>query len=405
MSTSQPAAATSDDYAWADYMIYMEAGADIVGPPAPPAPAKAVTTPKILMGLTGSTLVAILAMALSEARVWPFTDANGLHPFDSAGLAILIGLVLGNTLQLPSHLQPGIKFAVKKLLPLGIILMGARLNMTDLLRVGVPGLLLSVVEIVFAIGILLVLGRSFKLGRKIAMLLGVGTGICGGSAILAAAPVIEAEEEDVIFSVTVVSLLGTVAMFFYPIIGHLLHMPHRQFGLWAGLTLHQTPQVVAAGFTYGNDAGEIATIVKLARVCLLAPAIFIVGYLHARSKAEISYMGAAEKKKKINYRSLVPTFVLGLFIFVILRTAGLLPNMTFHFPEYSRFGMSDYSVNMVDSLKGASNFCIVISMAAAGLETKFSVLKKIGHAPLIAATTGFLIVSAIILGIVHILPV
>lgn len=405
MTTHRPSTAGTDNYAWADYMIYMEAGADIVAPPAPPAPAKAVTTPKILMGLTGSTVVAILAMALSEAQVWPFTLSSGQHPIDSAGLAILIGLVLGNTLQLPSHLQPGIKFAVKKLLPLGIVLMGARLNMTDLMRVGVTGILLSVVEILMAVWVILLLGRSFKLGRKIAMLLGVGTGICGGSAILAAAPVIEADEEDVVFSVTVVSLLGTIAMFFYPIIGHLFHMPQRQFGLWAGLTLHQTPQVVAAGFTYGNEAGEIATIVKLARVCLLAPAIFIIGYLHARSKVSGSYMDAAAKKRKINYRGLVPTFVFGLFIFVVLRTGGLLPDMTFHFPQYSKFGKSEYSVSLVNFLKDASNFFIVISMAAAGLETKFAILKKIGHSPLIAATLGFLVVAAFILALVHMLPV
>src|SRR5438067_1114737 len=146
-SPTSSAADASDQYAWADYMIYMEAGADIVSPPAPPAPAKAVTAPKIAAGVIGSTVVAILAMALSEAQVWPFTLGNGRHPIDAAGLAILIGLILGNTLSLPAHLAPGIKFSVKKLLPAGIILMGAKLDMHQLVKVGATGVLLSMLEI------------------------------------------------------------------------------------------------------------------------------------------------------------------------------------------------------------------------------------------------------------------
>jgi uncharacterized integral membrane protein (TIGR00698 family) len=343
-------------------------------------------------------------MVASDLPIWPFTLSNGKHPFDSAGIAILLGLVLGNTLAIPTYFQPGIKFSVKKILPLGIVLLGARLNMADLMHVGFTGILLSILEIVLAFTVLRLLGRSMKLGSGITTLLGVGTGICGGSAILAAAPVIEAEEEDVVFSVAVVSLLGTAAMFLFPLIGHLLGMPQRSFGLWCGLTLHQTPQVVAAGFTYGHSAGEIATIAKLARVCLLAPAIFIMGFTYSRSKNRLSEANGS-KRKKINYRSLVPTFIIGLFVLVALRTMGLLPDVTLHLGSDSVFGSITRNASITRLCADLSTFFIVISMAAAGLETRISVLRKIGHAPLVAASVGFVIIASIILALVYAVPV
>jgi uncharacterized integral membrane protein (TIGR00698 family) len=299
-------------------------------------------------------------------------------------------------------MQPGIKFAVKKVLPIGIILLGARLNMPDLLRVGGTGVVLSMVEIALAMSVLMLLGRRFKLGRKLGTLLGVGTAICGGSAILAAAPVIEAEEEDVVFSVAVVSLLGTIAMFLYPLFGHLLHMSNKGFGMWSGLTLYQTPQVVAAGFSYSKESGEIATIVKLARVCLLAPVVFGLGLYYARAKEMSSGPQMHGKKKKINYLSLVPMFVVGLFGLVALRTLGFLPDVTFHIKQ-GPLGAVDRHLNLAGFCGDLSTLCVVVSMAGAGLETKFSVFKKIGSAPLIAAALGFAVVTCVVLAVVRVL--
>lgn len=393
-----------DAHSWAEYMIYMEAG-DIVNVPAPTV----VKKPGIGLGLLASVVVALGAMWLAEAPFWPFTMKNGSHPIDAAGVAILVGMLVGNFLPIPSYLQPGIKFAVKKVLPIGIILLGARLNMADLVRVGSAGILLSIMEILIAIYVLILLGRRFKLGKKMATLLGVGTAICGGSAILATAPAIEAEEEDVVFSVAVVSLLGTIAMFLYPIVGHLLHMSDRSYGMWSGLTLYQTPQVVAAGFTYSQSAGEIATIVKLARVCLLAPAVFALGLYYAKHKPAVplGYIHHAnqKKKKKIDYKSLLPTFVIGLFALVMLRTLGLLPEITIHMAKGSVFGAGDRQLNVASFLLDISTLCVVISMAGAGLETKFDVFKKIGAAPLIAASIGFILVTVLFLVLLRLVTV
>jgi uncharacterized integral membrane protein (TIGR00698 family) len=391
--------ATADEHSWAEYMIYMEAG-DIVSIPSQEKKKKPTG---IALGLLASTVVALGSMWLSETPVWPFTIA-GKHPIDAAGIAILLGMAAGNFLAIPGYMQPGIKFAVKKVLPFGIILLGARLNMPDLLRVGGAGLALSLVEIALAMAVILLLARHFKLGRKLGTLLGVGTAICGGSAILAAAPVIEAEEEDIVFSVAVVSLLGTVAMFLYPVIGHLIHMNDKGFGMWSGLTLYQTPQVVAAGFSYSQESGEIATIVKLARVCLLAPVVFALGLYYARRKEMSSGPQLHGEKKKINYISLIPMFVIGLFGLVALRTLGFLPDVTFHIKQ-GPLGAVDRQLNLATFCGNLSTLCVVVSMAGAGLETKFSVFKRIGSTPLLVAALGFVVVTCVVLALVRVLPV
>src|SRR2546428_4429299 len=318
------------DYSWAEYLDYMEGGgSDVVSLPA----AKPLVAPEAkkkeqpLWGVLVAIGLTLAAIWLSERPFVPFTLAGGRHPIEPVMLAIVLGMVLSNCWALPKTLQPGIKFSVKKVLPLGIVLLGARLNFLDLVKVGAQGLALSVLETGVALALLLALTRLLKLPRKLGVLLGVGTAICGGTAIVATAPVIEAEEKDVVFSVATVTLLGLIAMFTLPVIGHLLDLSSKAFGVWAGLAIHQTPQVVAAGFAYSAEAGRTATIVKLARVCLLAPVVFVIGLVYARQKLK----GAGvSQQKQINYLHLFPTFVLGFLAMALLKTLGLLPDLTFH---------------------------------------------------------------------------
>src|SRR5258706_446965 len=252
---------------------------------------------------------------------------------------IAFGMVLSNCWKLPKAIQPGLKFSVKKLLPLGIVLLGARLDYRKMLKAGAEGLVLSILETVVALALLMLLTRLLKLPRKLGVLLGVGTAICGGTAIVATAPVIDAEEKDVVFSVATVTLLGLIAMFALPVIGHFLELTSKEFGIWAGLAIHQTPQVVAAGFAYSPtgqpyspEAGQTATIVKLARVCLLAPVVFIIGVVYARQKLKATGVG---ERKKINYLHLFPTFVIGFLAMALMNTLGLLPKLTLHITQSS----------------------------------------------------------------------
>ena len=317
--------------------------------------------------------LALLAQWLSELPFRPFTLEGKRHPIEPVMLAIILGMILSNVWALPKMLHSGIKFSVKKLLPLGIVLLGARLNFREMMTVGAEGLALSVVETVVALVLLLVLTHVLKLPRKLGVLLGIGTAICGGTAIVATAPVIEAEEKDVVFSVATVTLLGLVGMFVLPFLGHALSLSEKAFGIWAGLAIHQTPQVIAAGFAYGNDAGQTATIVKLARVCLLAPVVFIVGLVYARQKLKST--GVSERKN-INYAHLFPVFVLGFLAMALLNTAGFLPNMTVHLANTGILNPGDHHFNLAAKLEQVSKFCIVISMAGVGLETKFASMRQ-----------------------------
>jgi len=378
------------DYSWAEYLDCME-GSDVLTLP---------TKPRVKDGAAyGLGLVAVVTAAalwLSEIPVWPFTVAGGRHPIEPVMLAIVIGMVVSNLWAVPSRYNHGIKIAVKKILPFGIVCLGARLDFRSVVAVGAAGLVLSVLEIVVALALVVFLSRQFKLPRKLGLLLGVGTAVCGGTAIVATAPVIDADEEDVVFSVAAVTLLGLVAMFVLPVIGALVGMGGKAFGIWAGLAIHQTPQVVAAGFAFSPEAGETATIVKLARVSLLAPGVFVIGYLHARGESRAT----PAARKQINYRHLFPMFVFGFLAVAILRTLGLLPQLNFSGVAF--FG-GNHSVNLAALLESISKYCIVISMAGVGLETKFSALKRTGVRPLIVSLIAAIVIAVLIFTLIRVL--
>jgi uncharacterized integral membrane protein (TIGR00698 family) len=251
-----------------------------------------------------------------------------------------------------------------------------------------------VLETFVAFSILLWLSYQLKLPRKLGLLLGVGTAICGGTAIVATAPVIEADEKDVVFAVATVTLLGLIWMFVLPVLGDAFGMSAKAFGVWAGLSIHQTPQVIAAGFAYSKDsdvAGSTATIVKLARVCLLAPVVFVVGWLHARGEAKVN---GGVAKKNINYFKLFPMFVFGFLAMALLRTNDWLPDLNFVNP--SLFSGGEHHVVLAKTFDQISKFCIVISMAGVGLETKFSAMKQTGLKPFMASLVAALVITVLI---------
>jgi uncharacterized integral membrane protein (TIGR00698 family) len=392
------------DYSWAEYLDYMEGGgSDVVSLPAAKAPAPDAKKDQPLLGVAVAIGITLLAFWLSELPFAPFTLPGNRHPIEPVMLAIILGMVLSNLWALPKVFQPGIKFSVKKLLPLGIILLGARLNFSDLIKVGGEGLALSFLVTVIALILLFLLTRLLKLPGKLGTLLGVGTAICGGTAIVATAPVIEAEEKDVVFGVATVTLLGLIGMFALPVLGHVFHLTSQQFGIWAGLAIHQTPQVVAAGFAYSPTgepyspvAGQTATIVKLARVCLLAPVVFLIGVAYARQKLKTT--GTAEKKK-INYFRLFPMFVLGFLAMALMKTCGLLPDLTVHVAK-GVLRPGDHLVSLAGISEQISKICITISMAGVGLETKFASMRQTGLKPFLASLIAVLILAVLILAFI-----
>jgi len=379
---AQPA---SSEPHWADHLIYMEAGADIlaVEPPAKDAP-------RILPGLLLAALVTAAALAASRALG---VAAGNPGLVDPAMLAIVFGMGVANLWTPPAVLRRGTDFCVKTILPAGIVLLGARLQLQDVLGLGVVGVLFGAVVVASSLGAALLLARLFNLPRKLAILLGVGTGICGGSAIAATAPVIEADDEDVAFAVATVALLGLVSMFALPVLGQLLGLSQSELGTWAGLTVHQTPQAVAAGFAYGIEAGETATLVKMVRVSMLAPAVFAIGLIYTNTRSQ------SGPKRATAYGRLFPTFVLGFLAMVGLRSLGLLPDLVLHFPASSPLGGGEVGMSLVDLAGNGSRLCIALAMAAVGLETRFALFGRTGLRPLAAATGIALAMWALVLGL------
>lgn len=383
-------------YAWAEYLGCMEGvPGDVVSlTRAKPKETRA-------WGISACLLLTVVAFWLNNLTLWPFT-IGGRHPFEPVMMSIVLGMVLSNIWALPKWLLPGVKFSVKKLLPLGIILLGARLNFSEIVQLGVVGIAMSCFEIVLALAIMLLFIRWLKLSGKLGTLLGIGTAICGGTAIVAAAPVIEAEECDVVFGVATVTLLGLIAMFLLPVLGHFLALTDRAFGVWAGLAIHQTPQVVAAGFAYGQQAGETATIVKMSRVCLLAPVVFVTGLIYARNKARRQ---ESSGHKHINYFALFPKFVFGFLALALLRTLGWLPDFTVHMSQVAMVGQVQRDFSMPVIAQMGANFFIVMSMAGVGLETKFTAMKQTGLRPFFAAFVSALVIAAVVLSLIKLLGI
>lgn len=375
MKPPDPAAAE-----WGRHLDWMEG----VPPPAP------VAAPRLLPGLLFAA--ALAAGAWGIARLGAGRAGAGL--LDPVMLAMLLGLVAGN-LGLPlAACRPGAAWALRRLLPLGIVLLGARLDFFAVLRVGAAGLALSVL---FVAAALLLFGLFVRLGwlpRREGWLLGIGTAICGGTAIVALAPLIRAKEQEIAVGVATVTLVGLAAMLALPLAASALALDAAGFGLWAGLAIHQTPQVVAAGFAHSPAAGEIATIVKLARVCLLAPVVVLLGLLWTRTGGE----GVTRARP---WWRMLPLFVPGFLGFALLRTLGLLPDFSLRWDALGSGGtrLEFSSATLAATLAGA---CLAVAMAGVGLESSVAAfrragLRAVGAAGLAAALLALLALGAILL--------
>ena len=308
-------------------------------------------------------------------------------------LALLAGMVLRNLIPATARLKPGADAMIKKWLPVGIVLLGARLDFYLFIDVAVQVLLGSAALIVGIILLTRLLSRWCGVGEKLGLMIGMGTAICGSSAIVAAAPVVEVRGEDVAYSIGIINLLGVTTMLLFPLLGPLLELDARIYGAWCGLGIHATPQVIAAGFAHpldGHTAGETATIVKLVRISLLGPAVFMLGYWYAlRKRRHAAHIGAPVK-----YSKLVPGFVLLFLGLALLRTVGLLPEVTLHMSERWFFGAGDVHVDVTGLLSQAGKWLITAAIAGVGLLTELRTMKGGGVQPLLVGVLASIAIAA-----------
>lgn len=210
-----------------------------------------------------------------------------LFPFVEPPVALLAGFILSFTIGHP-YLHLNSK-ATKILLQASVVGLGFGMNLFEAMEAGKEGLIFTVSSIVLTLGFGLLLGKLFHISRKTSVLVSSGTAICGGSAIAAMVPIIDANEEETSVSLGVIFVLNSVALFIFPVIGHLLSMTQEQFGLWSAIAIHDTSSVVGAAHKYGEEALKIATTIKLERALWIIPLSFVTALLYRKGKVSIPY--------------------------------------------------------------------------------------------------------------------
>jgi uncharacterized integral membrane protein (TIGR00698 family) len=351
----------------------------------------------VLYGLICSLAIAVAAYQLYTAPFAPFSIGDpARHPIDAMLIAIVIGMLIRNTVGVPARFVAGVRYAVVSLMPFAIVLMGARLDFFAIVRTSATALIISVVCVCVALALTIGLCRRLGVGKKLGILIGIGTAICGGTAIAVAAPVIEADDQDTAFGIATVTLFGMVAVFVLPVLGDLFGMSQLEFGVWAGTSVHATPQVVATGFAYGPHAGDVATIVKLVRVLLLAPVVVGLGIWYARSKRRRQI---AHVTKFAKLTTLFPPFILGFVLLALANTLHLLPDFTLHLEQSMFWERQDLRVVLAHVVTWVSTFLLTVSMAGVGLGVDVRGLARVGLGALYIGLASAVLLAAFSFGL------
>jgi uncharacterized integral membrane protein (TIGR00698 family) len=290
--------------------------------------------------------------------------------------AIIIGLVISNLLTVPKIFQPGIA-TYEFWLKVGIVLLGSRFVLADMLKLGGLSLALVVVEISLSLLLMHALGRAFNLTPKLTSLLAVGSSICGVSAIIAAKGAIDADDEDSTFAIAAILALGALALFTFPLIGHALHMNDTSFGLWAGLGVDNTAEATATGALYSDAAGKVAVLAKTARNAMIG--FVVLGYaIYWAKRGQAQGVG----NKAAFLWNKFPKFVLGFLLMSLL--------VSFH----------TFDKGQVTSLGNLSRWAFLLTFAGVGLRTNFRQMSKQGLRPFVVGALGEVLIAILTFGLV-----
>jgi uncharacterized integral membrane protein (TIGR00698 family) len=344
------------------------------------APRPLALPTKLLRVLPGVALLAALGYAgkITEATINGYGKAHhlALPNIEYVLWAIVFGLIVSNTVGVAQIFKPGVA-TYDFWLKAGIVLLGARFLLGDVIALGRISLALVGIELAVAIGIMTLLGRWFRLKPKLTSLLAIGSSICGVSAIIAAKGAIEADDDDATFAIAAILALGAFGLFAYPAIGHLLHMSDRAFGLWAGLAVDNTAEAAAAGAIFSDAAGKVAVLTKSTRNAMIG--FVVLGYAiywASQGKAQTVQSKAAFVWQKF------PKFVLGFLLVSLLATLHV------------------FEPRQVTSLANLSRWAFLLTFAGVGLKTDFREIKKQGLRPFVVGALAELTITVVTLGLV-----
>ncbi len=349
--------------------------------------------PKLLPGL-------LVVSVLTWASIW-ISEFIGKQlmgfeksPVSPVMLVIVLGLLIGVVVRLPEMLTPGLNFAVKKVLRLGIILLGIRLTVFDVFQLGVFGVPIVVLCIAGALMITTWINNKLKLPERLGTLIAVGTSICGVTAIVAAGPAIDAEEEESAYAIAVITVFGLFATLVYPYLANMIFSGQAiQVGMFLGTSVHETAQVVGAGQIYADifsqpTALDVATITKLVRNVFMAGVIPFIALYYARKAQDRNFKG-----EKTSFTKLFPVFIFGFLAMAVLRSLGDAGINA----GGQAFGILEKAVwsDVIVFTKNWAEICFVVALAGVGLSTNFHSFKALGVKPFLVGLCASAVVGGI----------
>jgi len=314
---------------------------------------------KYIKGLSVAIGISIVAYFLSKFIL-----------IGSVAIAIILGIIIGNVINFNESYNKGITYAEKTLLGYSIALMGINLDFHILSSLGLKTLVIVVLGMAVTIYSAVLIGRYYKIDMKLALLLGIGNGVCGSSAISATAPIIKADKHFIGISVAIVNLLGTLGIFLVPFVALSFGLNEIDAGILVGNTLQAVGQVTAGGFSIGDTAGVSATTVKMGRILLLTPLVLILIYIFHAKNSEENTKGAT-----------IPLFIIGFIAFSLISSFGLVSDEIKHI------------------IATASHILLLVAMSAVGLKIHFSSIKSDGKLALKIASIVFIIQIVFTLGL------
>lgn len=317
----------------------------------------------------------ITALLIAAASKW-LEALLPVHLIGTSVIALFIGMAINQLKKPGEKMVVGLKFTSKKILKFAIILLGASLSVGTILEVGKLSLTVMVFTLLTCFGGGFFIGKALGLNWKLSNLISAGTGICGGSAIAAISPVIDADDTDIAYAMSATFLFDMIMIVAFPFMGQALGLSDMAYGLWAGTAVNDTSSVVAAGYAYSEAAGDFATMVKLTRTLSIIPTVIVFSLINAHLKVKTQNSTETSHKKKIKIIGLLPWFILAFLAVAIVNSIGLIPA----------------SVSSV--LKEVSKFLMIAALAAIGMNTDFNEMKKSGINPMIH---GFIISALVVI--------
>jgi len=319
----------------------------------------------LMPGVAIAAMVALAASWLAEHYATPVML-----------FALLLGIAV-NFLSQHERCRPGLDFASRSILRLGVALLGARITLSQVESLGGVALALTAAAVTLTILCGMLLARATRLSREFGLLSGGSVGICGASAALAIASVLprsDTLERDTLMTVVAVTALSTLAMVIYPVVASLFGLDERAAGIFLGATIHDVAQVVGAGYSVSTAAGDAATIVKLFRVALLLPVVLVISYALQRHRTEAAGARSGERTP------LLPAFLVAFAVLVAVNSLGWL------------------SRDVTSLLREASRWCLVVAIAALGTKTSLGELASVGWRPVAIVVGETVFVALFVLG-------